>query len=100
MHLAASLLPTLVEPVNVNFRTLRSASRTSPIGAGAPQMTLSAPAGIPASSPNSANAKAVNGVNSDGFKMTVQPDARAGASFRVTIAAGKFQITLMLPADY
>jgi hypothetical protein len=52
---------------------------------------LNAPGGSPASSQIRASASAESGVALAGFKTTVQPAASAGAIFRVTMVAGKFQ---------
>ena len=46
--------------------------------------------GTPALSAKFLKIIAVNGVSSLGFKTTVQPAARAGATFRVIIEMGKF----------
>jgi hypothetical protein len=46
--------------------------------------------GIPARLASSLIAMAVSGVNSDGFRTTVHPAAKAGANLRVTMAIGKF----------
>ena len=40
---------------------------------------------------NSINLIVVKGVSLGGFAINVHPDASAGATFRVSIAAGKFQ---------
>ena len=90
MQAAASILPTGVEPVKVNLAIRGSVVRTVPIGAGGPVTILNTPAGSPASAPSTARARAENGVSSDGLSTTVQPAARAGATLRVIIAAGKF----------
>ena len=91
MQAAARRFPTAVEPVKVNLATSGEPVSTSPMGAGAPVTTLNTPAGTPASSARTARARAVKGVSSEGLSTTVQPAARAGATFRVTMAAGKFQ---------
>ena len=54
-------------------------------------MRLTTPAGKPASSKILNSAIAVRGVCSAGFSTTVHPAAKAGAIFRITMAAGKFQ---------
>ena len=59
--------------------------------APSPVTTLKTPGGKPADSAISAKQSAVSGVNSAGFKMTVFPAARAGATFHETISSGKFQ---------
>ena len=49
--------------------------------------TFTIPGGMPASSARTHRARAVNGVSSDGFRITEHPAARAGASFRhITIS--------------
>ena len=63
----------------------------APIRPLAPVTTDSAPSGTPASSASRARARAVNGVAEAGFSTTVQPAQKAAATFRVTMAAGKFQ---------
>jgi len=45
---------------------------------------------MPAFAAKCASAKAVSGVSSLGRATTVQPAAKAGATFRVIIAKGKF----------
>jgi hypothetical protein len=52
---------------------------------------LKIPSGIPASRAKTAKASAENGVNSEGFKITAQPAAKAAAAFLVIMALGKFQ---------
>ncbi len=84
------LRPTSVEPVNAILSTsgcLTSAAPVSP----SPVTTLSTPAGKPTVCAISANSSAVSGVNSAGFKTTVLPMARAGATFHDSINSGKFQ---------
>src|SRR6185312_15624697 len=56
-----------------------------------PVTTLKAAGGTPASSARAARARAEKGVAEAGFSTTVQPAAKAGATLRVIIAAGKFQ---------
>ena len=53
-------------------------------------MTLTTPAGTPASSRIGISASMVSGVSDAGFSTTVQPAASAGPILRVAIAAGKF----------
>ena len=52
--------------------------------------TLTNPAGTPASSSSSAIRKAVSGVSLGGLMTHALPAARAGATLRVIMAAGKF----------
>ena len=87
----SSLRPTAVEPVKDTTRTRMSwsnASTTLPdLRDG---MTLTTPAGTPASSSSAASASMVSGVSEAGLTMTGQPAASAGAILRAPIAAGKF----------
>src|SRR6185312_6594261 len=54
-------------------------------------MTLTTPAGTPASSSTGINASMVSGVSDAGLSTTGQPAASAGPILRVAMAAGKFQ---------
>ena len=80
-----------LEPVKEILRTRGSSSHavTTP-AASVVGTTLTTPAGTPASTSSRARARAVSGVSAAGLSTTVQPAARAGAIFRVAIAAGKF----------
>jgi hypothetical protein len=51
---------------------------------------FTAPGGAPARVSRSASARAVSGVSNAGLMTVVQPAAKAGATLRVIIAAGKF----------
>ncbi len=53
-------------------------------------MTLTTPAGTPASSSSGISASMVSGVSDAGLSTTVQPAASAGPILRVAMAAGKF----------
>ena len=55
-----------------------------------PVTMLSPPGGTPASWAISAKQSAVSGVNSAGLRITVQPAARAGATFHANMSSGKF----------
>jgi hypothetical protein len=85
-----SSLPTSVEPVKPTNFTAGWDVSTPPIAGASPVMMLSTPAGRPARSASTASARAVRGVSPAGLITAVQPAARAGATFRVIIAAGKF----------
>jgi hypothetical protein len=86
-----SLMPISVLPVKVSLRTRASSKNTSENAAGAEVVTTwNTSAGPPAFSHNSSNRIAVSGDCSAGLRTTVHPAARAGATLRVTIAAGKF----------
>ena len=53
-------------------------------------MTLTTPAGTPASSSTGISASMVSGVSDAGLSTTGQPAASAGPILRVAMAAGKF----------
>ena len=57
---------------------------------GSPVIVLKIPAGTPALSASSQRADAENGVSGAGLMTIGHPAAKAGAAFRVIIAAGKF----------
>ena len=57
--------------------------------------TLTRPGGTPASSSSPATRKAVSGASRAGLITTALPAARAGATFRVIMAAGKFHGVIM-----
>ena len=89
-HCSINFLPISVEPVNDNLRTIGFDVISPPISRAEPVTTLIIPAGIPACSASSAKANAEYGVKLAGLITTGQPAAKAGAHFRVIIAAGKF----------
>ena len=74
-------------------RGLLTADDTSPVRLVV--MMLTTPAGAPARMSTSPIHSAVRGVSLAGLRMAVQPAARAGASFRVAMAAGKFHGVIM-----
>jgi len=85
-------LPTSVLPVNDSLRSSgewHSACPTSCTSSRPTVRQLTTPAGTPASSARAQSANALNGVSSDGLMTTVQPAAKAGPIFRVTMADGK-----------
>src|SRR6201999_3191664 len=89
----ARCLPTGVEPVKDSLRTRVSASQGLTTDAARSReagTTLITPAGMPALAARKASASADSGVSSAGFETTVQPEARAGAIFRASMAIGKF----------
>jgi len=89
-HCSISNLPTSVEPVKVNLRTVGFEVSSLPTSFDGPVTQEKTPFGTPARSANSHNAKAENGVAVAGFSTIVQPAAKAGPALRVIIAAGKF----------
>ena len=93
-HWRMRSFPTSVEPVKPTLRTVGFEVSSRPISgasSASPVTTEKTPGGTPASSARAAIASADNGVCSAGLSTMVQPTASAGADFRVTIAAGKFQ---------
>ncbi|MNN32524.1 hypothetical protein D3C81_1462460 [compost metagenome] len=89
-HWPISRRPTGVEPVKLNLRTDGWPVNCAPMAGASPVTTLNTPAGTPARSASSTSARAQNGVSLAGLTTMVQPAARAGATLRVIIAAGKF----------
>src|SRR5678815_502533 len=89
-HCAISSLPTAVEPVKLSLRTIGLLVSSPPIGLESPVTHESTPAGTPARSASTHMASAEYGVSSDGLITIVQPAAKAGATLRAIIAAGKF----------
>ena len=89
-HCSISNLPTSVEPVKVNLRTIGFEVSSPPISFEPPVTQEKTPFGTPARSASSHKAKAENGVAVAGFNTIVQPAAKAGPHLRVIIAAGKF----------
>src|SRR5579862_620853 len=81
--------PTSPEPVKVISFTRSSSTRTSPISEARPTITLSQPAGRPASASSSARSRAESGVCDAGFSTTGHPAASAGASLCATRLHGK-----------
>ena len=89
-HWPMSRRPTGVEPVKLNLRTWGCSVSCWPMATASPVTMLITPAGRPARAASSARARAENGVSLAGLTTMVQPAARAGATLRVIIAAGKF----------
>ncbi len=86
-----SLRPTSVEPVNETTRTRGSCSiALTTLPDEREGMTLTTPAGTPASSRIGISASMVSGVSDAGLSTTGQPAASAGPILRVAMAAGKF----------
>src|SRR5262249_24589728 len=80
-----------VEPVKVNFRTSGLVVSSFPIFDDCFVVTtLKTPFGIPARCASSASARQQSGVSDGGLIRKVQPEASAGAAFRVIMATGKF----------
>ena len=86
----ATLRPVAVDPVNATLSTPGCAARWAP---GAPVeevTTLTTPSGMPARATSSANPRVEPGACSEGLTTTVQPAARAGATFQLMSSSGEF----------
>jgi hypothetical protein len=90
-----SIFPTFVEPVKLNFMTLGFVASSVAAARSFVGTTCKQPAGTPASKANFAKAMQLNGVSLGGLITTEHPAARAGATFLVIMAAGKFQGVIM-----
>ena len=90
-HCAASVAPTAFEPVKLMALTCGLSTSAGPTCDPRPTTRFSTPGGNPALSRTSARCQAVSGVSSAGLSTTVLPKARAGATFHVGMATGKFQ---------
>ena len=86
--------PTSVEPVNAILSTPGCRTSAAPAVDPGPGTTFRAPAGKPASMASSPSISAVSGVSCAGFRTTVHPAARAGATFHVARLSGKFHGTI------
>jgi hypothetical protein len=86
----ATARPVAVEPVKATLSTPGCAASAAPVSRDRPVTTLTTPGGNPASPSSSTNASVDAGECSDGFTTTVQPAARAGASFHVNSSSGEF----------
>ncbi len=80
--------PVAVEPVNETRSTSGWAASAAPTTGPVPVTRLSTPGGRPASSTASKSRYAVSGVSSAGLSTTVQPAARAAATFATTWCSG------------
>ena len=85
--------PAAVEPVNATLSVPGWVTRCSP-RSRPPGTTLTTPAGTPASSSASASTKLLSGASGGGLSTTVQPAARAGATFQAESVTGAFQGTM------
>jgi hypothetical protein len=79
-----------VEPVKEIAATSRWRQSGSPASLPKPWMTLSTPAGMPASIASSPRRAAVSGDSSLIFSTAVLPNARQGATFQVAVMNGTF----------
>ena len=89
--MAASCLPTTVDPVNDIFLIMGCGIRYSEISDGTPYTRLITPAGTPASAKARISSAGEAGVSSGALTMIEQPAASAPDSLRTTWLIGKFQ---------
>ena len=82
--------PARVEPVNEIMLTSGWLVSALPVVSPSPFTKLNTPAGNFVSSINSARIIEDKGASSDGFKIIVQPEAKAGATLRQTWFIGQF----------
>uniref|UniRef100_A0A182MMK1 Uncharacterized protein n=1 Tax=Anopheles culicifacies TaxID=139723 RepID=A0A182MMK1_9DIPT len=80
--------PVSTDPVNATLRMSGWATIAAPTVGPNPFTTLITPSGNPASFDSAAMCSALSGVCSAGFSTSVQPAARAGAHFQVSIRIG------------
>ena len=83
-------LPVEVSPVKPILATPGWTTMASPTVSPGPTMTLTAPAGIPASRVSSARRSVVSGATDGGLTTQVLPVMSAAAIFHTTIRVGKF----------
>src|SRR5213082_1270209 len=79
----ATSTPARVEPVNEIMSLLGCSAMAAPTSGPRPLIRLNTPFGTPASCRISAKINAEEGVNSEGFRIMVQPAASAGATVHV-----------------
>ena len=90
-HCCMRILPTSVDPVNVNLEIFGCCVSTLPISCElSPTTTLMTPLGMPARAASSHILRADSGVSVAGLMTIVHPAARAGPALRAIIALGKF----------
>ncbi len=87
-------MPDGVEPVNDTLSTPGCRTSARPVVAPVPVTTLITPSGNPASAVRRISSSADAVVCSAVFTTTVQPAARAGATFIVKIISGPFHGTI------
>src|SRR6516225_6046872 len=88
--IAASLLPTAIEPVKVTSRTAGCGMRYSEISDGVPKTRFTTPGGTPASLKARTSCTAPAGVSSEAFRIIEHPADSAPATLRAGEASGKF----------
>src|SRR5258706_13367482 len=91
----ATSTPARVEPVNEIMSISGCSLMAAPTSGPRPLIRLKTPLGTPASCRISAKISADVGVNSDGFRIMVQPAASAGATLQVIWFNGQFHGVIM-----
>src|SRR5882724_2809461 len=91
----ATSTPARVEPVNEIMSISGCSLIAAPTSGPRPLIRLNTPFGTPASWRISARIKADDGVNSDGFRIMVQPAASAGATLQAIWFSGQFHGVIM-----
>src|SRR5215467_9170520 len=87
--------PSRVDPVNEIMSISGCSLMAAPTSGPRPLSRLNTPLGTPASCRISAKISAEVGVNSEGFRIMVQPAASAGATLHVIWFSGQFQGVIM-----
>ena len=91
----ATSMPARVEPVNEIMSMPACSLMATPTSGPRPLTRLNTPFGTPASCMTSAKIRAEVGVNSDGFRIMVQPAAIAGATLQAIWLSGQFHGVIM-----
>ena len=91
----ATSMPARVEPVNEIMSMSGCSLMAAPTSGPRPLIRLNTPFGTPASCRISAKINADDGVNSDGFRIMVQPAASAGATLQAIWFSGQFHGVIM-----
>ena len=91
----ATSTPARVEPVKEIMSISGCSLMAAPTSGPRPLIRLNTPLGTPASCRISAKISADDGVNSDGFRIMVQPAASAGATLQVIWFNGQFHGVIM-----
>jgi hypothetical protein len=86
--------PVAVSPVKATFPTPGWAASAAPTVLPGPVTMFRTPGGSPAASATSPRSRADRGLQEAGFRTTVLPVARAGATFQAAMMKGKFQGTM------
>src|SRR5690242_19515085 len=86
--------PVGSDPVKVIWATSGCSTSDGPSSFPYPVTTLITPSGKPACLVNEANSSELTDENSEGFKTTAQPAAKAGAHLRAKKVSGEFHAVI------